>query len=187
MTDLCLKYWKHKQKVSVWREAHWRHRFLSNWTQLSTNTACCCTVTDVFWWFDCFPKSHTPGKMLQSRWEGRMFSPLLKVLGGHDVGKKGVSYIANESRTVFFIPVATACDEFFVWLPLKCIRECCRQIVCNGKLAYLLSGDCVSQKQTTVSCAGRVCNNLIVTSDTLGLFCKYTTCYSGAGGDTLAD
>lgn len=109
----------------------------------------------MFWWFDCFP-NRTPRKMLQFWWEGRLLSPCWECQG-HNEGKKGVSYIENKSRTVvlfFFIPVATACDEFLFCCCWSVYQSAVDKIVYNGETCILFKWKLcrtISQKQTTVT------------------------------------
>lgn len=145
MTDVCLNIGLLEQKVSVWRGPYWRHRFLSNGTQLNTNTACCFGAfflqsQTCVWGLDCFPNGCTEEDAEVLRRE----SIFLSAESAKSTWKKKVFPTLRMKAELFFYSRYHGVRWVFVWLPLKCIRSVVDRIVCNGKLRYLLSGDCVA-------------------------------------------
>lgn len=125
----------------------------------------------MFWWFDCFP-NRTLRKMLKSWWEGRLLSPRWKCQG-HNKGKRGFHTLRIKAEQLFFHSRCHWVWCVFVLLLLKCIPECCRQNCLQWGNWHTFSVETVSDYfSETNNCylAERVCNNLIVTSDSLGIF-----------------
>lgn len=124
----------------------------------------------MLWWFDCF-SNRTPRKMLQPWWEGKVFSSVLKVPRARR-GKKRGFIQCERKQNIFFYPRCHGVWWVFVWSPLKCIRECCRQNCLQWETGVLVKWRlCAAlflrNKQLL---AERVYDNLIVASDSLGLF-----------------